>query len=166
MSVIAAAIRDNKIMLAADSILIKDNLKKNNFQKLIKIDDEFVVGGCGHAEELSLFFEYARTHVAPDPRISDVLRFMQKFGDWKAENYMLSNTIDNCYIIVVCGRLFEIDSLFVQEVDDYTAIGEGEAYALAALHLGHSPYEAVKVSCDLCYYASEPIIYYEILRGA
>ena len=37
-------------------------------------------------------------------------------------------------------------------------------YGLTALYLGHTPREAVKVSCDLCCYVAEPIIEGEFPR--
>lgn len=44
------------------------------------------------------------------------------------------------------------------------AVGAGEDFANAALHLGHTPKEAVKVACDLCCYVCEPIIEYSMIK--
>ena len=58
--------------------------------------------------------------------------------------------------------MFEVDGMFVQEVTHYTAIGEGEPYALTALRLDYDPEYAVKITSELCTYVSEPVICYRI----
>jgi hypothetical protein len=62
------------------------------------------------------------------------------------------------------GHLFEIEHMLAFEIKDYTAAGAGEDFANAALYLGHSPREAVKVACDLSCYVCEPIIEYSMKR--
>jgi hypothetical protein len=47
--------------------------------------------------------------------------------------------------------------MFVHEVFDFISIGAGEDFANAALYLGHTPKEAVKVACELSCYVCEPI---------
>ena len=47
---------------------------------------------------------------------------------------------------------------YVAEVTDFYAIGYGHQYSEAALYLGHSPQEAVKVACDLCCFVDGPIV--------
>jgi hypothetical protein len=55
--------------------------------------------------------------------------------------------------------------MFINEIKDFAAVGAGEDFANAALYLGHSPEEAVKVACELCCFVSEPIIKYKMKRG-
>jgi len=55
--------------------------------------------------------------------------------------------------------------MFINEIKDFAAIGAGEDFANAALYLGHSPEEAVKVACELCCFVSEPIVKYKMKRG-
>lgn len=162
MSVIAAKVTDKEITIAADSIVTKGTLKRTNFAKLHKINN-MIAGGCGNAEELSIFFEYLAEHKPESATKKQVRRFLQRFSEYKSD-YTNEPDIENCYLIVFEGHLFETDGMFVQEITNYTAIGEGEAYALAALHLGHSCVEAVKTSCDLCCFTSEPIIHYYIKK--
>lgn len=163
MSVIAARVEEGCITIASDSILIKDDLKRTNFKKLVEFDN-MVVGGCGSAEELSLFFQYAKTHAAPESATTEgILFYLKKFAEWKA-NINSVDTIDNCYLIVYGNKLFEVDGMFVQEITEYTAIGEGESYALAALYLGHDVIAAVECACEFCSATSEPIISYTICK--
>lgn len=162
MSVIAAKVYQDRIDIAADSILIKDDLKKTNFKKLYRTST-VVAGGCGTAEELCLFFTYLNDHSPEVASVPAIIQFMSNFAEWKAR-YIHDDVIHNCYLIVFKNKLFEVDGMFVQKITDYTAIGEGEAYALAALHLGHSVEEAVQVACDLCCYVSEPIVHYKVMH--
>lgn len=159
MSVIAVKVEADKITIAADSIIIKDDLKRTNFQKLRDLG-HIIVGGCGSAEELSLFFEFAKC--SKDKLTSDyaVQKFMNKFSAFKRA-YTDDNKINNAYIIIYDKHVYEVDGMFVQEVKDYTAIGEGEAYALAALHLGHDV-EAVQAACKFSCFVSEPIVSFEV----
>ena len=156
MSVIAARVYNDRIVIASDSIVVKESLKRTNFKKLQKINN-IIVGGCGVAEELALFFEFVRHTPSPEPNIAGLQSYMLQFANMK--EYYTKETKSECtYLLIVEGKLFEIEGMFVQEVVDYTAIGEGEDYALAALYLGHTVEEAVKVACDLCCFVSEPII--------
>lgn len=160
MSVIAVKVESDKITIAADSIIIKDDLKRTNFQKLYDFG-HMIVGGCGSAEELSLFFEFAKRSKEKLTSVYAVQEFMNKFSECK-RSYTDDDKINNEYIIIYDKHVYQVDGMFVQEVKDYTAIGEGEPYALTALHLGHSVVAAVRATCDLCCFVSEPILTYEV----
>lgn len=160
MSVIAVKVESDKIIVAADSIIMKDDLKRTNFQKLYDFG-HMIVGGCGSAEELSLFFEFAKRSKKKLTDIHTVQQFMDDFALFK-KSYIDDNKINNEYIIIYDKHVYQVDGMFVQEVKDYTAIGEGEPYALTALHLGHSVVAAVRAACDLCCFVSEPILTYEV----
>lgn len=156
MSVIAVKLEDNNISVAADSILIKGDMKKTNFQKIQKIND-MIVGGCGSAEELSLFFLFVQEHVLTDVSVKGVTDYMFEFSCFK-ETYTDKKELENEYIICYDKRVFEASGLFVQEIFEFTALGEGEPFALAALKLGHTVKEAVQVACAFCTNVSEPIV--------
>ena len=160
MSVIAVKVESDKITVAADSIIIKDDLKRTNFQKLRDFG-HMIVGGCGSAEELSLFFEFAKRSKEKLTSVYDVQEFMSKFATCK-KAYTDDNKINNAYIIIYDRHVYEVDGMFVQEVKDYTAIGEGEPYALAALYLGHDVVEAVQAACKFSCFVSEPIVSFEV----
>ena len=69
------------------------------------------------------------------------------------------------YLILECSRnhcLLIEQNLYVNEVNEYAAIGAGEDFALAALYLGHSAKEAVKVACELSAFVAEPIVEFEM----
>lgn len=156
MSTIAAKVTSHGIHIASDTIILKDDSYRTGFEKLRKIND-IIVGGCGTAEELCLFFEFVKTIKSLQATISAIHNLILEFAEYK-EKYTGESKIECEYLIVVDGHLFEVEGFFVREIFDYTAIGTGDKYALAALHLGHDTVEAVKVACDLCCYVSEPII--------
>ena len=165
MSVIAGKVYNDKVVIAADSIVVKGWSKRTgNFAKLLEIND-MIIGGTGSAEELSLFFRFAQTHKPESATEKDVLAFATEFANWKQTNYNNSSFLKNTYLIAYDGHLFEIANMFINEIKDFAAIGAGEDFANAALYLGHSPEEAVKVACELCCFVSEPIIKYKMKRG-
>lgn len=164
MSVVCARVYPGEICIAADSMITKDDLKKTNFEKL-RVIEELTVGGCGHAEELSLFFQFVADTEPYEPTIKGMLQYMKEFSTYK-ENFTGNKEIENCYLIVYDNKLFEIDGMFIQEVTDYTAIGEGEPYALTAMRLDYDPEYAVKITSELCTSVSEPVICYRIMTDA
>lgn len=164
MSVIAAKIKDGQIDVASDSIIAKDDLKRNNFKKIFRTPS-MIFGGCGSAEELSIFFDYAKESDFVITDTQSLRDFLLEFSNVK-EAYTGDRKIENAYIIAIKdqtgNKLFEVDGMFITEVTDYTAIGQGEAYALAALALNHSVEEAVKVAATFCCYVSEPVNVFHI----
>lgn len=162
MSVVAVKLYPDKITIAADSIIIKDDLKRTNFKKLYKFGD-LIVAGCGSAEELCLFFEFAKREEPASIDIQGIQDYMTKFSDM-LETCLGDKKINNDYIIIYKGRVFEVEGMFVQEVTNYTAIGEGEPYALSALYLGHTAKDAVRAACKFSCFVSEPIVVEDIPR--
>lgn len=160
MSVIAVKVASDRIRIAADSILIKDDLKKTNFKKLFKFKD-IIVAGCGSAEELSLFFKFAEEFTPASCDINGIRHYMKSFSD-VLEDYYNDRKINNDYIIIYKGHVYEVEGMLVQEITDYTAIGEGEAYALAALYLGHDVIDAVEAACKFSCFVSEPIVVQQV----
>lgn len=157
MSVIAAKIYTDKITVAADSILVRGWSKRNsNFSKIANING-MIVGSTGTAEECSLMWHYMETHRPASAAEKDVLNFVVEFATWK-NGFGAGSSVDNIYLMAFEGHLFEIQGMFVHEIFDYIAVGAGEDFANAALYLGHSPKEAVKVACDLSCFVCEPVV--------
>ena len=158
MSVIASKVYNDRIVMAADSILVRGWSKRatNDFAK-INQDNGMIIGGCGISEEISMMWHFMSTHKPSAPSESAVLNFIIEFSKWKKDLTGDSN-INNAYLLAYKGHLYEIEKMLVIEIKDYSAIGAGEDFSNAVLYLGHTPKEAVKVACDLCCFVSEPII--------
>lgn len=162
MSVIAAKVYNDKIIMAADSILINDWSKRNtNFAKIVEING-MIAGSTGSAKEASLMWHYMQTHKPASPSEKDMLTFVVEFAQWKSA--IDGSNVENFYLIAYNGHLFEIQGLFVHEIADYVAVGAGADFANAAMYLGHTPREAVKVACELSCYVCEPIVEYSMNR--
>lgn len=162
MSVIAAKVYNDKIVMAADSIITNGWSKRtNNFSKIVEING-MIAGATGTAQEASLMWHYMQTHKPASPSEKDMLTFIVEFAQWKSS--IAGSDVANSYLFAYQGHLFEIESMLVCEVSDYAAIGAGEDYANTALHLGHAPHEAVKVACELCCFVCEPIVEYSMKR--
>jgi ATP-dependent protease HslVU (ClpYQ) peptidase subunit len=149
-------------MVAADSILVSGDTKTNGhgFSKLVQ-ENGMTIGPVGDASEAALMWSYVKTHKPEGSSEMDVLRFFVEFAKWK-NDYCDNKRVSNYYLFVYEGKIFFLEGLSVQPITDFYAIGAGRDYALAALHLGHTPKEAVKVACELCCYVAEPIVEYEI----
>lgn len=163
MSVVAAKVYADRVTMAADSIMTKGWSKtNNNFVKINEIND-MIVGGCGLSQEVSLMWHYMTTHKPASATERDILDFIVEFSKWKRD-LTGDGSVQNTYLIIFEGHLFEIEHMFVFEIKDYVAVGAGEDFANAVLHLGHTPKEAVKVACDLCCYVCEPVIEYSMSK--
>lgn len=162
MSVVAVKVYDDKIQIAADSIVCRGDSKKTdgNFAKLVKVND-IIIGSVGTANEASLMWLYAETHKPLNASEKEILTFITEFSRWKSD-LTKSLNVDNEYVIVFDGHVFNVEGMFVYEIKNYNAIGAGMDFANAALYLGHSPKESVKVACALSCYVAEPIIEYEV----
>ena len=161
MSVVAAKVYNDHIEVAADSIVIRGGMKRTGtFSKLECIND-MIIGSCGSAQEISLMWQFAKTHKPESATERDILAFMVEFLKWK-KDFNGDPETENEYVIAYGGRLFEVEDAFVNVVSDYVAIGAGMYFSTAALYLGQSPRAAVKVACDLNCFVSEPIVSYEM----
>jgi ATP-dependent protease HslVU (ClpYQ) peptidase subunit len=64
---------------------------------------------------------------------------------------------NSAFLVAYKQKVFFIDNYFVQEINDYYAIGVGMDYALAALYLGASVKEAIEVACHLSIFCEKPV---------
>lgn len=161
MSVVAVKIYKDKIEMSADSILVCGDRKEIFFGKHTKIKEinGMIIGTTGTAEEEGLMWLYAQNHSPLSDSEKDILDFFVEFVSWKSGK-STSTCLDNQYLLIYKNKAFHIHNFLVLEVDNFSAIGAGADFALAALYLDKTPYEAVKVACDLSCYVAEPIITY------
>ena len=166
MSVVVCKIGKDKIEMASDSIVVQGWTKLNNAQnkvvKMMKYND-MILGGCGNADEMSLFFHYMKTHTIESMDEKSVLDFAIEFRRWK-NDLTGDNSFVNPYIIAYKGKAFAIEGMLVFPIDDHYAIGAGQDYASGALYMGATPKEAVKAACELCAMVCEPIVCESIPR--
>ncbi|MEM8487251.1 MAG: hypothetical protein AAF564_16990 [Bacteroidota bacterium] len=159
MSVVACRILPDGYEIASDSITVRwatqSKGENTKFSKLFEING-LAIGSVGSAEEASLLQMYCKTRQPAAANEQDLLEFMSEFANWKKTKVSKSD-ITNHYIIGFEGKVYSVAGWFIQEVVTYEAIGAGMDYALAALYLGNSAHDAVKVACELSIFCEEPI---------
>lgn len=164
MSVVAAKVYRDKIVMAADSIVVRGWSKRTDHD-IVKINEinGMIVGSAGYAQELSLMWQYMTTHKPATATEKDVLTFVVEFSKWKRD-LIGSGSVDNTYLMAYDGHLFQIEDMLVYEVNEWSAVGAGEDFANAVLYMGNSPRDAVKVACELSCLVAEPIIEYSMQK--
>lgn len=161
MSVVAGKVYKDRIIVGADTQTTWGQAVQNSTNaKLFKVKG-LIVGSVGAALEGQLMRLFCDTHFPKSSSEHDIVEFMVEFWAWckkKKDNYVP----DGWFLMAFDKKLFSITSNLDVTYHDTWAIGSGWEYAMAALHLGHSVKESVKVACDLTIYCGEPIEQYEI----
>ena len=161
MSVVAVKIEKDKITIGADSILVSGwTQEKDKLAKLNEVNG-MVVGDVGDAQEGALFLMYCKTRKPSEASVGALVEFMSEFQDWMTKK-VGDVKLNNQYVIILDGKAFMMEGFFIKEVTDYTAIGAGMDYSLAALYLGNSVKESIKAACHLSIYCEEPINIIEV----
>lgn len=156
MSVVAVKVTNKKITIGADSIIAFGwTQEKDKLAKLEEVNG-MIIGSVGVAQEGALFRVFCRTRKPRAADVESIVDFMSDFQDW-SKNKIDDSTIENGYILVFDKKVFNIEGFYVKEVTDYTAIGAGMDFALAALYLGNSVEESIKAACHLSVYCEEPV---------
>lgn len=161
MSVVAARVYKDCIGIAADSIVVRGWSKRTGHHKLFK-ENGVIIGGSGHAAENELMHLFIRTHKPSGNTEKDIIDFIQEFLAWK-KNKINDGSSNNNYLMVYDGHLFHIErDGLVYEIheNDFSAVGAGEDFALAAMYCDKNPTEAVKIACELSCMVAEPIMEY------
>ncbi|WP_165073305.1 hypothetical protein [Paludisphaera rhizosphaerae] len=156
MSVIACRVYADRIEMAADSILVSGWSQRTDAKhtKLVKVRD-VVVGSCGLASESGLMQLFLMTHRPKFADVDSVLEFMGEFATWKGKR-INDSTTTNQYILAFDGKAFVTQEYFVDEVVNYYAIGAGQDFATAVLHLGGNPSDAVDTAIALSVFCAAP----------
>lgn len=156
MSVVAVKVTEKKITIGADSIIVQGwTQEKDKLAKLNEVNG-MIIGDVGDAQEGALFLIFCKTRKPREGSVDALVEFMSEFQDWMS-NKIDETKLNNQYIIIIDKKAFIVEGFFIKEVTDYTAIGAGMDYALAALYLGNSVKESIKAACHLSIYCEEPI---------
>ncbi|MEL6231675.1 MAG: hypothetical protein AAFR24_17345 [Cyanobacteria bacterium J06627_3] len=160
MTVIAARKTKDTIIFASDSILVAGYLKATDkeviYNKLFQQND-MVIGSTGTGYEGTMMELFSRNHRPVDGSRLAIIDFFVEFREW-VQKRDTGHAPENDYLIAYDKKLFRTyGGLDIYEVPEFEAVGAGEDFAKAALHLGHTPREAVEVACKLSIYCSEPI---------
>jgi ATP-dependent protease HslVU (ClpYQ) peptidase subunit len=160
MSIVAVRVDGKGFTMAADSITVQgwtqDKGARTDRTKMFEVN-EIVVGTAGLAAEGAQLNIFAHTHTPAAPTEEAILLFFGEFAEWKKKRTD-SGDLENQYLIGFEGMVFYCHQWLVQKVTTFNAIGAGMDFALAALHLGHTPRESVEVACELSCFCEPPIL--------
>ena len=165
MSVVAVKVYDKEIIMSADSIIVCGTDKTPIGRGKIFEVNGMLIGSCGLASEGIHMALFAENHAPLSMDDRNLTKWMYEFMEWRVKEFGTEHKVENQFLIAYKGKVFCCEKDYVGEVNNFFAIGAGEKYANAALYLGHSPAEAVKVACALSCYVDEPIITKSIPRG-
>jgi ATP-dependent protease HslVU (ClpYQ) peptidase subunit len=161
MTVVVAKKQNGQITFAADSIqvlghgvIVTDRSIAVN--KLFQ-HNGLTIGTTGSSGEGSLMFLFSRNHRPVAPTFEAVMDFLLEFDAW-ARGKDKSFSGHNEYLLAYDGELFRCFTMLdVFKVEEFDAIGAGADFAKTALHLNHSPYEAVEIACQLSVFCNLPV---------
>jgi hypothetical protein len=156
MSVIAGMVNDEHIVLASDSILVRGwTQEKPKVGKLWQ-ENGVCVASCGLARDEAMLRIFCKRNHPPEATEYGIVEFFGDFVEW-AKKRDSGFSLDSSMLVAFGGKLFRMENFFVCEVETFAADGAGMDFALAALHLGKSPREAVEVACELSVYCELPV---------
>lgn len=160
MSVVAVRVVHEGYQIAADSIVVRgwSQRKDSKFAKLSEVNG-LILGSVGSCEEGGLFYLYLKSH-RPSPTEDSVLECVSEFAKWKSAKTG-DASIKNEFLLGFEKSVFWICGYHIARVHNFHAIGAGEDFATAALHLGHSPVDAVKTAIELSTMCEGPIVSFE-----
>lgn len=158
MSVCAVRVYDNRIEIGADSQITADKTITSTMLESSKIFEKngMVIAGAGTLREINLLRIFMETNLIGECNDENILRYMFDFKQFK-QSIGLPFELECQFILVYKNKAFSIVDGEVLEIPSYYAIGSGQDFAQAILHLGHDVDEAVKVACDLNVYCHLPL---------
>lgn len=138
MTTVAAKVSTGEI--AADSMVSGDD----SFYLVEKLRNgkNSVYGACGDWDKILKFYSVLESGGDLDSDMDVTVLELRHDGIWIYESTIIPARIKN----------------------DFWAIGTGANYAIAAMHLGLSPSEAVKIACQYDTSSREPIDILELPR--
>lgn len=177
MSVVCAKISKDSITIAADSGAWSgdDTVAGICRPKLVKIDDNFAIGGCGNLGEVYAFQRYATSHRPTESTEETIFKLMLDFYEWwnRAEEIVRPGSASadakerpasNEYLIALDGNLFTCEGTYVAQVACFDAIGAAAHSARTSLVHGLDPVTAVSTASLVHPFVELPVASFTIPR--
>lgn len=166
VSVIAAKrAGKGKIEVACDSQTTYGDIKEqNHVGKITLVSKRFAVGAVGLSEAGALLRRYAKSR-RPERNDEDgIADFIIDFYEWGEKRTADVEHLnkESEYLLVLEDRIWSVHGHLVQEHKDHYAIGSGMGEARAAMLLGKTAEEAVRVACEINLYCHEPVVTFTI----
>lgn len=170
MSVVAAKyINQNTVEIASDSFCTTHSgAKRTDSKKLFKFNyhdskaqknREFLLGSSGEFADKWSFVDFISE--VKNLRLENrqqLFDLMRRFRNWKRE-HILEHTGKTVFLIVCRGGIyFYSQDGELTEYTDHVAIGAGANQAVALMHYGATPTQAVETCCDVNKNVAPPVI--------
>lgn len=163
MSVIAVKRYEDRIEIAADSILMGNQYNETErikFSKIFQINN-IVMACAGSAQDCLFLRAYCKDHKPPSADTDGVFTFLLNYLKYATERFDgYEMEVDG--IMIYEGHIFSFSDLETFEVADYYAGGVGRNFALTTLHLGFDPIKAVEVACEMLTTCVLPVVYFTV----
>lgn len=136
------------------------------------LSTNFYIAGVGTQRDMSILYDIVIPEkisrnefiISQDCPVSDLYKLFIDYRN-KAKEVFGDNVFsidDTSYIIAFENQAYIFNSGGIMPVNDYTAIGSGESYALGALYNGATAAQAIYTACHFCSTCSvqgtEPIV--------
>lgn len=174
MSVILIKKEKESIIVGADSQETSGESRQENIYdaKLRKIEDGVYIAGAGDGHIYSMLCAYAEENSLKEINTAmNLIKYFYKFNEWimeivteEADMKMPSPLQRSQYILIIDGRIWYFAGFYVREINEgeFHTIGSGSQAAAACMNLGVTIEEALKATCKVDIYCSEPIKILEI----
>lgn len=136
MTTIAARFSTKEI--AADSMVSGDD--SFYLVEKLRVGKQSIYGGCGDWDKLLKFYQAIESGSELDSDCDVTILELRNDGIWIYEGCIIPARIKN----------------------DFWAVGTGANFAVAAMHLGKSPKEAVEIACQYDTSSNLPIDYMKL----
>jgi len=158
MTIICCKVEKDKVTIGSDTQITAGYSGFNfNGTKLEKVGT-LIVGTTGRCALHSVYVVWLETHKLPSLSKRDVNRHFVAFNKFLINDYdnkiLLSDVI---FIICQNGEAITFQNFYIRKITKFWAIGSGREMAWAALSLGKSVKEAVKLACQYNSYCSGKI---------
>ncbi len=162
MTAIAVRKYKDKIVISADTQTTHGDNKKtgiekekmfHNTKKINKIGD-VIVGGAGRVKKIRYFARFLETHKVKDNSFNGVDNLMMDFEEWCKTRDPKGDEEGSVHLILIIGgKIFlYTENGFLQEINEYGAIGSGMYLCIGAMYHGGTPEKAIEAAKEFDLY--------------
>lgn len=169
MSIGVVQITKDKIYIAADNQISYDQNRfvdrEQSFAPCKIVRNEHVAFvSAGVLGVCVLFDIYSRSNKFLNDTDIDIMNYMVNFYQWLGSKDSSLSGTKNQFILVIGGKVFDVEGIMVREVKKYSAIGSGTFLALGAMRMGATALEAVETAIEFDLYCGGSPVSLEIER--
>ena len=151
MTVIAARIKDNEVVMSCDSqVSVGWHHKKTGYMDKIINGPDFIIGVSGSAMLMPLLSMYSKNHQIGDGGEERITEWCFEFLEYckkKTDAWSQPGAL----ILGCASGMFLIEDWIPLRITDFCAVGSGYQHAEAAMYLGMDTEKAVDVAINMAF---------------